>query len=142
MARSPETPLLRAFNRLCEVLITKDLARRWYARYLATLGDRGVVDTCNEGAITWVHRRAAGSDDVLPKATVHWTKAQVADRLMEGVEIADGRQRLTHLYVDTGRIGDRSMDDRFPGRLIELSRVIAEAEDGFPASVAFVVRVR
>ncbi len=138
MARSPETPLLRAFHRLCDVLSTKELARRWYERYLSTLGDRGVVDTCNEGALTWVHRRATGSNEVLPRATVRWMKAQVADRLMEGVEIGAGRQRLTLLYDDTGRIGDRSMDDRYPGRLVELSRVIAEAEDGLSASVAFV----
>ncbi len=138
VARSPETPLLRAFRRLCDVLSTKDLARSWYERYLAILGERAVVDTCNDGSLTWVHRRAAGADEVLPQASVRWTKVQVADRLMEGVEIADGRQRLTLLYDDTGKIGDRSMDDRFPGRLGGLSRAIAEAEDGFTSSVAFV----
>ena len=108
MARPSKTPLHRAFHRLCGVLRTKEMARSWYARYLATLGARSVVDTCNGGSITRVHRRVAGSDEVLPTASVRWTKGQVADRLMEGLEIHDGRQRLTILYDDRGRIGDHA----------------------------------
>jgi hypothetical protein len=138
VSRPAQSPLQRAFDRFAEVLITKDAARRWYESYLAALGPRAVVDTCNEGAITWVYRRGASSNDVLPLRTVHWTRAQVGERLLEGIEISDGRQRVTLLYDDEERIADRSMDDRFPGRLVELARLLADADDGLEASVAFV----
>ena len=138
MARSPETPLLRAFNRLAEVLDRKAAARRWYEQHLATLGARAVVDTANQGAIAWVYRRAAGSHEVLPLPAVVWTAAQVGPRLLRGIEIHDGRQRLSLLYDEDGRIADRSLDDRFPGRLVELARILKSAKDGIGESVAFV----
>jgi hypothetical protein len=138
MAQPDPTPLQRAFDRLSGVLDTKDAARSFFEGYLAALGSRAVVDTFNEGAIVWVHRRAAASSDVLPQATVRWTKAQTADRLLEGIEIADGRQRLTLLYDDLGRIADRSRNDLHPGRLTELARVVAGAKDELQACVAFV----
>ena len=130
MARSPETPLLRAFDRLAEVLDSKAAARRWYEQYLATLGARAVVDTANQGAIAWVYRRATGSHEVLPLPAVLWTAAQVGPRLLRGIEIHDGRQRFSLLYDEDGRIADRSLDDRFPGRLVDLARVLKNARDG------------
>jgi len=141
VARSPETPLLRAFNRLAEVLDSKEAARRWYEQYVAALGVRAVVDTANQGAIAWVYRRATGSDDVLPLVAVHWTAAQVGPRLLRGIEIHDGQQRVSLLYDEGGRIGDRSLNDLFPGRLVELARVLKSAQNGIAESVAFVAEL-
>ncbi len=138
MARSPRTPLLRAFDRFSGVLDTKEAARRWFNLYVSTLGVRGVVDTCNDGALRWVYRRARDSRALLPLAAAQWTGLQAPNQLLEGIEIGDGRQRLTLLYDDDGRIADRSMNELYPGRLVELTRVIAGASDGFQASVAFV----
>ena len=141
VSRPAQSLLQRAFTRFAEVVSTKDAARRWYEGYLARLGTRAVVDTSNNGTLTWVHRRAADSEEVLPLPTVRWTKAQVADRLLEGIQIHDGRQRVTLLYDDDGRIADRSLDDRFPGRLVELARLLADGDDGLERSIAFVAEL-
>lgn len=138
MSRSPSTPLSRALDRLAGVLDTREAARRWYEAYLVALGPRAVVDTCNDGKLTWVHRRAVGSEAVLPLPSVEWTAQQSPSRLLVGLQIHDGRQRVQILYGDDERIAERSRDERYPGRLVELARVIGSAADGLAASVAFV----
>jgi hypothetical protein len=141
MAREAETPLGRALKRLTRVASTREEARRWYERYLATLGARAVVDTCNGGTLSWVHRRAEGSAEVLPLPSVQWTKQQTGERLLEGITIHDGRQYVTILYGDDGRLVETSRDERYPGRLVELGRVLAKAADAFAESVEFVARL-
>jgi hypothetical protein len=124
-----------------EVLPTKDLARRWYERYLAALGSRAVVDTVNDGASTWIHRRIAGASEVRPLPRVRWTRVQVLgrDEVREGLELHDGRQSMELLYADDGAMVERTIHDLFPGRLIELRRVLAGAADPWQASVDFVL---
>lgn len=129
---------MRAVDRLAGVLDTLDAARRWYEACLRALGPRAVVDTCNDGRVATVHRRANGEQVVLPLPSVEWTTAQNGSRLLEGLAIHDGRQRVQILYGADGRIVERSLDERYPGRLVELARVIGNAADGMAASVAFV----
>ena len=141
MSRPPDPPLRRAIDRLADLLSTKAAARRWYERYLGTLGSRAVVDTANGGKIAWVHRRDAGSGEVLPLPSVAWTTAQMGEHLLEGIEIHDGRQRISLRYAEDGTIADRSFDPRFPGHLVELVRVITNDEDGIAASADFVAHL-
>lgn len=138
MTQPPPHPLQRAADALVRVLPTKDHARRWYQAYIARLGPRAVVDTVNGGKAGWVHRREAGSELVLPGATAHWGVAQTGERLHEGPQIADGRQSIKLMYGEDGEVVERSLGTLFPGRLVELARVIANARDGFEASLAFV----
>lgn len=138
MSRSPTTPLARATDRLAGVLATRDAARRWYEAYLVALGTRAVVDTCNGGKLAWVHRRAADRTGVLPLASVEWTAQRSPSRLLEGLVIRDGRQQISLLYDEEGRVAERSREERYPGRLVELGRVIGSAAEGLAASAAFV----
>ncbi len=138
MPPPPSTPLLRALERLAGLLSTKQAARRWYEAYLHAVGPDVLVDTCNDGQITWVHRRAAGSRDLLPLPAVEWTTAQSPSRLLEGLVLHDGRQYVQLLYDADGRVAESARDERYPGRLVELGRVIAGASDPFAATVAFV----
>jgi hypothetical protein len=97
-----------------------------------------VVDTCNKDTISWVHRRAAGSAEVLPLPAIHWEVARVGERLMQGLQIHDGRQYVMVRYGDGGRAVETSRNEQSPGRLVELGRVLANAKDGIAESVAFV----
>jgi hypothetical protein len=133
----PETPLQRALDRLAQILDSREVARRWYEEYLAALGARAVVDTVNNRTATWVHRRASGSNDVLPLPAVLWT-TQGGTRFLQGIEVHDGRQEIKILYGDDGRIAERGRNDLYPGRLVELARVLKNAKDGIAESVAFV----
>jgi hypothetical protein len=140
MSQTPQTPLQRAVDRVAGVLPTREIARRWYEAYVIGLGSRAVLDTVNQGKAAWVHRRAHGSAMVLALPSVHWGILGMGNRLAEQLAIHDGRQRLEIVYTPDGQILERSLDERFPGRLGELTRVIAAASDGFAASLDFALR--
>jgi hypothetical protein len=139
MPQPAQSPLERSVLRLAGVLSTKEIGRRWYETYVAALGTRAVVDTWEGGTITRVHRRAAGSEDVLPFSSIRWTRQQSGERLLEGPEIHDGRQWISIQYAGDGTVAETARDDRYKGRLVELTRAVNRSNDPFAAAVAFVV---
>ena len=57
MGKPPQDPLVRALEALVATLPTKDAARAWYERCVASWGGRAVEETFNDGAMRQVVRR-------------------------------------------------------------------------------------
>ncbi|MGE0193679.1 MAG: hypothetical protein AB7T63_16765 [Planctomycetota bacterium] len=134
MGKPPQDPLVRALEALVAALPTKDAACTWYRRCVRALGEHAVEDTFNGGAIRHLVRRAEGGGDLLPSPSLKWTMASIAGTKSEGVELFDGRQRISVLYGEDGAPIDRSVDGTASGRLVELARLLAH--DPMPEDAA------
>ena len=117
--------MVRALEALVATLPTKDAARAWYERCVASWGGRAVEETFSDGAMRQVVRRGEGGDDLLPGVSLLWRQASIGGKRGEGLMLLDGLQSISVVYGDDGAPLDRSANGNAAGRLGELVRLLA-----------------